>query len=147
IIAITGQVGTGVIGTDAFQETPIIEVCRAITKHHYQVARTEDIPRVVKEAFHIALTARPGPVIIDIPKDLQIMKVVPDWDREMNLPGYKPFRYAKREQLARVLEEVRKSKKPIIYGGGGIIHANAAPQLRAFVEKTGIPVALTLHGL
>ncbi len=71
IVAITGQVGTPVIGTDAFQETPIVEVCRAITKHHYLVQRTEDIPRVVKEAFHIASTGRPGPVIVDVPKDVQ----------------------------------------------------------------------------
>src|ERR1700674_2028046 len=80
IIAITGQVGTAVIGTDAFQETPIVEVCRAITKHHYLVQRTEDITRVVKEAFHIAATGRPGPVIIDVPKDVQNRVIVPDYD-------------------------------------------------------------------
>jgi acetolactate synthase-1/2/3 large subunit len=148
IVAITGQVSTPVIGTDAFQETPIIEVCRAITKHHYQLTRTEDIVRVMKEAFHIAGTGRPGPVIVDVPKDVQNRQiVVTDWDPPMNLPGYHPFRRPSREQLAEVLEEVRRSKQPIIYAGGGIIHANAAPQLRAFAEKTGIPVALTLHGL
>src|SRR4051794_558429 len=87
IVAITGQVGTKVIGTDAFQETPIVEIARAITKHHYLVTRTEDIPRVMKEAFHIALTGRPGPVLVDIPKDLQINKIaVQDWDPPMNLP-------------------------------------------------------------
>src|SRR5829696_1863633 len=75
IIAITGQVGTPVIGTDAFQETPIIEVCRAITKHHYLITRTEDIVRVVKEAFHIASTGRPGPIIIDVPKDVQMRQI------------------------------------------------------------------------
>src|SRR5688572_31831220 len=75
IVAITGQVGTPVIGTDAFQETPIIEVCRAITKHHYLITRTEDIVRVVKEAFHIASTGRPGPVIIDLPKDVQLRPI------------------------------------------------------------------------
>src|SRR5271155_6257689 len=84
IIAITGQVGTSVIGTDAFQETPIIEVCRGITKHHYLVPHTEDIPRVFKEAFYIANSGRPGPVIVDIPKDLQIRQVVPDYDPPMN---------------------------------------------------------------
>ncbi len=147
IIAITGQVATPVIGTDAFQETPIIEVCRAITKHHYQLTRTEDIPRVVKEAFHIASTGRPGPVIIDVPKDVQLRTINPDWDPPMNLPGYRPFRNAQRAQLAAVLEEIRHSKRPIVYGGGGIIHSDAAPHLRAFAERTGIPVALTLHGL
>src|SRR5712692_3888908 len=80
VVAITGQVGTPVIGTDAFQETPIVEVCRAVTKHHYLVTRTEDLPRVMKEAFHIASSGRPGPVIVDVPKDLQNEKVVPDYD-------------------------------------------------------------------
>src|SRR3954447_1129881 len=83
IIAITGQVGTPVIGTDAFQETPIVEVCRAVTKHHYLVTRTEDIVRVVKEAFHLATTGRPGPVIIDVPKDVQLRRVVPDYEQPM----------------------------------------------------------------
>src|SRR6516165_1908109 len=84
IVAITGQVGTPVIGTDAFQETPIVEVCRGITKHHYLIQRTEDITRVMKEAFHIASTGRPGPVIVDVPKDVQLEKTVPAWDLPMN---------------------------------------------------------------
>src|SRR2546423_7976061 len=90
LIAITGQVGTHVIGTDAFQETPIVEVCRPITKHHYLVTRTEDIARVMKEAFYVATSGRPGPVIVDVPKDLQNRVVVPDYDPPMNLPGYAP---------------------------------------------------------
>src|SRR6202790_4540226 len=84
ILAITGQVGTPVIGTDAFQETPIVEVCRAITKHHYLVHRTEDLTRVMKEAFHIASTGRPGPVIVDVPKDVQNKLLVPNYDPPMN---------------------------------------------------------------
>src|SRR5437764_6312921 len=100
LLAITGQVGTPVIGTDAFQETPIIEVCRAITKHHYLVTRTEDITRVFKEAFHIASTGRPGPVIVDIPKDVQVRQiVVNDWDPPMHLPGYRPYRRRHRPEL------------------------------------------------
>src|ERR1700757_4633057 len=91
LVAITGQVGTPVIGTDAFQETPIVEVCRAITKHHYLVTRAEDISRIIKEAFHIASTGRPGPVVVDLPKDVQNREIVPDYDPPMNLPGYKPF--------------------------------------------------------
>src|SRR5262245_9840266 len=95
ILAITGQVGTPVIGTDAFQETPIIEICRAVTKHHSLVTRTEELPRVFKEAFHIALPGRPGPVIVDVPKDIQMREiVVGDWDPPMNLPGYRPDRRA-----------------------------------------------------
>jgi acetolactate synthase-1/2/3 large subunit len=148
IVAITGQVGTAVIGTDAFQETPIIEVCRAITKHHYLVTRTEDIPRVFKEAFHIANTGRPGPVIVDVPKDVQVRAIpAPDYDPPMNLPGYRPDARATPAELGRVLEAVRQSKKPIIYAGGGITTSGAAGALRAFAERTGIPVALTLHGL
>src|SRR5262245_35065511 len=147
LVAITGQVGTHVIGTDAFQETPIIEVCRAITKHHYLVQRTEDLPRVFKEAFYLASTGRPGPVIIDVPKDVKNKKIVPDYDPPMNLPGYSPNMRATREQLLAVLELIRTSRKPIIYAGGGIIAAGASALLRAFAEKTGIPVALTVHGL
>jgi acetolactate synthase-1/2/3 large subunit len=147
LVAITGQVGTQVIGTDAFQETPIVEVCRAVTKHHYLVTRPEDLTRVFKEAFHVAATGRPGPVIVDVPKNVQNAVIVPDWDPPMNLPGYRPDRRASRQELEQVLEMIRKSRRPIIYAGGGIIAAGAAPALRAFAERTGIPVALTLQGL
>lgn len=147
IIAITGQVSTPVIGTDAFQETPIIEVCRGITKHHYLVTRTEDIARVFKEAFHIANSGRPGPIIIDVPKDVQVREIIPDMDPPMNLPGYRPFKRANKEDLSRVLEMIRKSKKPIIYAGGGIVASGAGPYLKEFAERHHIPVALTLQGL
>jgi acetolactate synthase-1/2/3 large subunit len=148
LVAITGQVGTPVIGTDAFQETPIVEVCRAVTKHHYLVTRTEDLPRVFKEAFHVASTGRPGPVIVDVPKDVQQREiVVSDWDPPMTLPGYRPYRRASRAELEKVLDLLRHSQKPIIYAGGGIVSSDAAPYLRAFAERTGIPVALTLLGL
>jgi acetolactate synthase-1/2/3 large subunit len=147
IVAITGQVSTPVIGTDAFQETPTIEICRAITKHHYLVTRTEDLPRVMKEAFYIASTGRPGPVIVDVPKDVQNRMIVPVYDPPMHLPGYRPHRKARPEDLARVMDLIRQSKRPIIYAGGGIYSSDAAPYLKAFAEKTGIPVALTLMGL
>jgi acetolactate synthase I/II/III large subunit len=147
VIAITGQVSTPVIGTDAFQETPIIEVCRAITKHHYLVTRTEDLPRVMNEAFHIATSGRPGPVIIDVPKDVQNKQVVPDWDAPMNLPGYRPFRRAPRRELQPIIDALRASKKPFVYAGGGVIHSGASAFLREFAERAGIPVGLTLHGL
>src|SRR5436190_14400033 len=99
ILAITGQVGTAVIGTDAFQETPIIEASRAITKHHYLVTRAEDLTRVMKEAFFIANTGRPGPVIVDVPKDVQVRQIVPHYDPPMNLPGYRPDPRASRQEL------------------------------------------------
>ncbi|HET6572835.1 MAG TPA: biosynthetic-type acetolactate synthase large subunit [Fimbriiglobus sp.] len=147
VVAITGQVSTPVIGTDAFQETPIIEVCRAITKHHYLVTRTEDLPRVITEAFHIATTGRPGPVIIDVPKDIQNRHIIPDWDAPMNLPGYRPFRRAPRKELQPIIDAIRASKKPFVYAGGGVVHSGASAYLREFAERAGIPVGLTLHGL
>src|SRR5579862_7356005 len=88
LLAITGQVGTAVIGTDAFQETPIVEVCRGVTKHHYLVTNVNDLARVMREAFHVATTGRPGPVLVDLPKNVQVAKAVPDYNVPMNLPGY-----------------------------------------------------------
>ena len=148
LVAITGQVGTSVIGTDAFQETPIVEVCRGITKHHYLVTNAEDIPRVMKEAFFIATTGRPGPVLVDLPKDIQLTHIHPDYEVEMNLPGYHPeVRRAHSEQIAQVAAAIRRSKRPVIYAGGGVIAGDASENLRTLVEKTGIPVTMTLMGL
>ena len=148
LVAITGQVGTSVIGTDAFQETPIVEVCRGITKHHYLVTNAEDIPRVMKEAFFIATTGRPGPVLVDLPKDIQLTHIHPDYEVEMNLPGYHPeVRRAHSEQIAQVAAAIRRSRRPVIYAGGGVIAGDASENLRTLVEKTGIPVTMTLMGL
>ncbi|MEE2739687.1 MAG: biosynthetic-type acetolactate synthase large subunit [Planctomycetota bacterium] len=147
LIAITGQVGTAVIGTDAFQETPTVEISRAITKHHYLVTRAEDIARVVKEAFYIASSGRPGPVIIDIPKNIQMTQIVPDYQGEINLPGYHSQYQALPEQLNQVVAAIQRAKKPIIYAGGGLISGNAADELRHFVRQTGIPVATTIMGM
>ncbi len=148
LIALTGQVGTSVIGTDAFQETPIVEVCRGITKHHYLVTAAEDIPRVMKEAFHIATTGRPGPVLVDLPKDIQVTQIAANFDVPMNLPGYHPEPpRAHQEQIAQVAAAIRRAKRPVIYAGGGVIAGDASANLRKLVEKTGIPVAMTLMGL
>ena len=148
IIAITGQVPTKVIGTDAFQETPMVEVCRAITKHHYLVQNAKDIARVVKEAFHIASTGRPGPVLIDIPKDVQNTAVAnPNYDVAMDLPGYRLPPPPSAESIRAIADAIKASRRPIIYCGGGVIASNAADELREFVNKTGIPVAMTLQGL
>ena len=148
LVAITGQVQTSVIGTDAFQETPIVEVCRGITKHHYLVTDAKDIPRIMKEAFFIATTGRPGPVLVDLPKDIQLTNIQPDYDVEMNLPGYHPeVRRAHSEQIAQVAAAIRRAKRPVIYAGGGVIAGGASENLRTLVEKTGIPVTMTLMGL
>src|SRR5687768_4470260 len=148
LIAITGQVKTPVIGTDAFQETPIVEVCRGITKHHYLVTDVTDLARVMREAFHIATTGRPGPVLIDLPKDVQQFETVPDYDCPMNLPGYHvEDRKATPEQIKAVAAAIKAAKKPMIYAGGGIIASGASEELRALAKKTGIPVTMTLMGL
>jgi acetolactate synthase-1/2/3 large subunit len=146
-IFITGQVGTSVLGNDAFQETPMVEICRGITKHHYLITRTEDITRVVKEAFHIATTGRPGPILIDICKDVQQKSVAPNWDPPMDLPGYRPTRKAARSELEAVIAAIRAAKKPFIYAGGGVTHSGAAAELKEFAELVGAPVGLTVHGL
>jgi acetolactate synthase-1/2/3 large subunit len=148
LIALTGQVGTSVIGTDAFQETPIVEVCRGITKHHYLVTDANDIARVMREAFHIATTGRPGPVLVDLPKNIQVTQLVPDFDAPMNLPGYHPEpRKVQLEQIAQVAAAIKRSKRPVIYAGGGIIASDASAELRELVRRTGIPVTMTLMGL
>ena len=122
LIAITGQVTTRAIGSDAFQETPIVEVCRGITKHHYLVTDIAELPRIMKEAFHIATTGRPGPVLVDMPKDIQLEKAAVDWDAPMNLPGYRdsiPPR-AQLEQIKQVAAAIKLAKRPVMYCGGGI---------------------------
>lgn len=148
IIAITGQVPTGVIGSDAFQETPMVEVCRAITKHHYLVTNAKDLARVFREAFHIATTGRPGPVLIDIPKDVQNTRVDgPDYDVPMNLPGYRLPGPPSVDKLREISRAIKEAKRPIVYCGGGVIGSDAAEEMREFVNKTGIPIAMTVHGL
>ena len=148
LIAITGQVGTHVIGTDAFQETPIVEVCRGITKHHYLVTDVNDVARVMREAFHIATTGRPGPVLVDVPKNVQLAQIEPDYNVPMNLPGYHPeASRAKPEQIRQVAAAIKRAKRPIIYAGGGVISGEASAELRELVKKTKIPVAMTVMGL
>ncbi|TWT91146.1 Acetolactate synthase large subunit IlvB1 [Pseudobythopirellula maris] len=148
LVCITGQVPTKVIGTDAFQETPMVEVCRGITKHHYLVTDVNDVARVMKEAFLIASTGRPGPVLVDMPKDVQLGKCVPDYDCDLNLPGYDPTPpLAPAEQIKQVAAAIKLAKKPVIYAGGGIIIGEASAELRELVEKTGIPITTTVMGL
>jgi acetolactate synthase-1/2/3 large subunit len=138
MIAITGQVPTHFIGKDAFQETPVVEVCRGITKHHYLVTNVTDLPRIMKEAFHVATTGRPGPVLVDMPKDMQLGTEVPDWDAPMNLPGYRlvPFPKVRPEQVKQIAAAIKLAKRPMIYAGGGIISAEASDELRTLVKKT-----------
>ncbi len=148
LLAITGQVGTPVIGTDAFQETPIVEVCRSVTKHHYLVTDVNDIARVMREAFHVATTGRPGPVLVDIPKNVQNMQTVPDYDAPMQLPGYRLETWtATAAEVAAAAKMIAAAKRPVIYAGGGVVAAGASPELIELVRKTEIPVTMTLMGL
>ena len=148
MVAITAQVPVKAIGTDAFQETPIVEVCRGITKHHYLVTDVHDLARVMKEAFLIASTGRPGPVLVDIPKSVQLDSCVPDYDAPLNLPGYSfETPHAKPEQIKQIAAEILRAKRPVLYAGGGIILANASDELRTLVKKTGIPITTTVMGL
>ncbi|MDR2115077.1 MAG: biosynthetic-type acetolactate synthase large subunit [Planctomycetaceae bacterium] len=148
IIAITGQVGTDCIGSDAFQETPMVEVCRSITKHHYLVTDVNDLTRIVREAVHIATTGRPGPVLIDIPKNIQTAQCIPNFDTPMNLPGYSSVVETPSDTLLDLIVEViRKAKQPVIYAGGGIVSSGAAPELLKLAEMTQIPVTTTMMGL
>eukprot|EP00889_Picochlorum_renovo_P004054 jgi/Picre1/31084/NNA_006439.t1 len=147
LVAITGQVPRKLIGTDGFQETPIVEVTRQITKHNYLVMNVEDIPRIMKEAFYLARSGRPGPVLVDIPKDVQQTLCLPNWDDPVNLRGYisRLPMPAKEDELEAVVEAIKESKRPMLYVGGGCV--DAYPELAEFVKKTGIPVAQTLMGL
>jgi acetolactate synthase-1/2/3 large subunit len=149
MVALTAQVPTAVIGTDAFQETPMVEICRGITKHHYLVTRVEDLARVVREAFHVATTGRPGPVLIDIPKDVQLDQCTVDWDEKMNLPGYRATvnHESPVKQIKQIAAAIKHARRPLIYAGGGIANGEATEELRELIATTGIPTTLTLMGL
>ena len=150
LIAITGQVYQQFIGKTAFQETDFFGMTLPIVKHSFLVLDKEDLPRVVKEAFHIATTGRPGPVVIDIPKDVQQAIFKPTFPAKVDLPGYKIDAIkpkATDEELINVLDLIGQAERPVLYIGGGIVSAEAHLELREFAELTGIPVASTLMGL
>lgn len=147
IIAITGQVPRPLIGNDAFQEANITGITLPITKHNYLVQDTKDIPRIFKEAFYIAGTGRPGPVLIDVPKDTQIETIEFEYPQEVKLRGYKPTYTGNEQQVKKAAALILKSEKPIFYVGGGIISSNAAEELRALAECIMAPVTTTLMGM
>ncbi len=147
IVCITGQVPRGAIGSDAFQETDITGITIPITKHNYLVADIRELPYIIKEAFHIARTGRPGPVLIDIPKDVQTEKIEFVYpEGEIVLPGYNPPKHASEEQIADAIELIKQAKKPVILAGHGITISGASQELQELAERAGIPVTLTLLG-
>jgi len=147
IIAITGQVPTSVLGSDAFQETDIVGSTFPMVKHSYLIQDINDIPQVIHEAVYIAKTGRPGPVVIDIPKNIQQQETVPAFDVKFDVPGYKPNLKPSPFQIKKAAHMIMESKRPIIYAGGGIVSAEASEELRKFVKKTGIPITNTVMGL
>ncbi len=147
LVVFTGQVPTRLVGSDAFQEVDIVGITRSCTKHNYLVTDVNDLARIVKEAFYIARTGRPGPVLVDIPKDVQqaIAKYEPIG--EVKLKSYKPVYKPNVKQLKKAISLIKRSKKPIILSGGGVVHSRAYEELREFAEKIKSPVASTLMGL
>ncbi len=147
IVAITGQVKSSLIGNDAFQEADMVGITRPITKHNYLVKDIKELAQVVKEAFHIARTGRPGPVLIDLPVDVQLDTAEFKYPKEVTLKGYKPTYKGHIGQIKKIAKAIEKSDSPIIYAGGGIILSGASAELTAFARKSNIPVTTTLMGL
>ncbi|MFH1824200.1 MAG: biosynthetic-type acetolactate synthase large subunit [Candidatus Firestonebacteria bacterium] len=147
MVAITGQVTTSLIGSDAFQEADTIGITRPITKHNYLVKNINDLTRIVKEAFYIARTGRPGPVVIDVPVDISKGECEFNYPETVNIRSYKPTYKGHPVQIKKAAEAIKQCKKPMIYAGGGVIISNACKELKLLAEKIDAPVGLTLLGL
>lgn len=146
LVAITGQVVQAMIGKGGFQETDIYGVTLPVVKHSYLITDINDIPRIIKEAFHVAQTGRPGPVLVDIPKNVQQARTQPVFPKEVHMRGYNPDKHASDVALNEIIGLIEKSERPVLYVGGGIISGNASEELKKFVELTQIPVTTTLMG-
>jgi acetolactate synthase I/II/III large subunit len=146
LVSITGQVPQAMIGKGAFQETDFFGMTLPVVKHSFLITDIHDIPRVVKEAFYIAQTGRPGPVVIDVPKNIQQQRAQPVWPKESNIRGYNPDKKASEIALNEIIGLIEKSERPVLYCGGGVISGNASEALREFAEATGIPVTTTIMG-
>ena len=144
MVAITGQVASSMIGTDGFQEADISGITMPITKHNYLVTDPADIPRVIAEAFHIASTGRPGPVLVDVAKDAMQKQTTFTWPSELNLPGYRPITKPHPKQVAQAAEAISGASRPVFYVGGGVIRGQASAELLELADLTGIPVVTTL---
>ncbi|MDD5449623.1 MAG: biosynthetic-type acetolactate synthase large subunit [Candidatus Omnitrophica bacterium] len=147
MVAITGQVKTSLIGNDAFQEADVTGITRPITKHNYLVKNVEDLSLIIKEAFHIASTGRPGPVVVDLPVDIQMQETEFRYPAAVHMRGYKPTLFGHPGQIKKAAREIGRSKRPIIYAGGGVIISGASGELIELAEKIEAPVTTTLMGL
>lgn len=146
LLVFTGQVARAGIGKDAFQEADIVGITMPITKYNYQVREIADIPRIITEAVHIATTGRPGPVVIDLPKDISALETDFIYSPEVNLPSYQPTLEPNDMQIKKILKQLSKAKKPVLLAGGGISYAEAATELNEFAERYQIPVVTSLLG-
>jgi acetolactate synthase I/II/III large subunit len=144
LVAITGQVPSGSIGTDAFQEADICGITLPITKHNYLITSAEEIPRAIAEAFHIASTGRPGPVLVDVPKDVLQSRTTFAWPPTLDLPGYRPVLKPHGKQIREAARLIAAAQRPVFYVGGGVLKARASAELKVLAELTGIPVVTTL---
>ena len=147
MVAITGQVGHTLLGTDAFQEADIRGITLPVTKHNFMVTDPNDIPAALAEAFYVASTGRPGAVLVDVPKDIQNAEMDFVWPPKINLPGYRPVTTPHARQIEEAVRLISQAKQPVFYIGGGVIKANAHKELKEFAEYTGIPVVTTLMAL
>ncbi len=147
LVCITGQVPLGQIGTDAFQEADMSGICRAVTKHSFLVQSADEIPEIVAEAFYIATHGKPGPVVIDVPKNVQQMKTVAEYPERVSLRAYHPECYATATQLTRLAKLINEAERPVIYAGGGVMAAGATKDIAKLARRAQIPVATTLMGL
>lgn len=147
VVAITGQVPQAMIGKGAFQETDFFGMTLPVVKHSYLITDINEIPRIIKEAFHIATTGRPGPVVVDMPKNIQLAKAQPVFPKETNIRGYNPDKKASDIALNEIIGLIEKAERPVLYCGGGIITGEASDELRKFAEATNIPVTTTLMGV
>ncbi|HVN48664.1 MAG TPA: biosynthetic-type acetolactate synthase large subunit [Bacteroidota bacterium] len=147
LVVFTGQVASNLIGNDAFQEADIVGITRPITKHNYLVKDVRDLARIIKEAFYLATTGRPGPVLVDLPKDVMAHKWTFEYPKSVSLRSYNPTVEGNIKQIKKAAEVINTAKRPILYVGGGVISANASNELRALADKLKCPVTTTLHGL
>nr|MDA3824011.1 biosynthetic-type acetolactate synthase large subunit [Bacteroidales bacterium] len=147
LVVFTGQVSRNMIGNDAFQEVDVTGITRPITKHNYLVQDIKDLAKIIKEAFHIASTGRPGPVVIDVPVDISNSTFDYSYPKEVNIAGYKPVYEGHSIQIKKACKLIEQAKKPVIYAGGGVVISGASDELKNFVKKTGIPITTTLLGL
>jgi len=147
VVAFTGQVPTSMIGNDAFQEADIVGITRSITKHNYLVNHVKDLARTIKEAFHIATTGRPGPVLVDLPKDVLLDNCIFHYPNEVQIRGYKPNYQGHPKQISTAAKLINQAKRPVVYAGGGVIASGASKELTKFVEKGHLPITCTLMGL